>query len=172
MEQKGNVAAPRRKYRKQFKIPGEYARVSQRSSVKHLLRRAHRQPITVDEAKRLISQVLLRYGIMEDRVRQVWRAGGRGKVVHRNSTLMPWQCTLTLPNTPLTTPDKPVGQLRVGLVLHELAHILEYWDHYQEARQLGYDSIRLLFPTRNFYHGWNFVGILDRLLKRFYNEGN
>lgn len=133
-----NLIRPRRLYRKRTaQIPGEYQRVSEWSTQYFRLSQAHSTPITRENAYELIKKLALRYSIKNLLVE--WIAGrfkGRGgKKKGRPFVQLP------------TEAGSGVGYLRVGLVLHEFAHV-----------------IRETSANPGMPHGREFVATLDKLL--------
>jgi len=115
-------------------IAGEYAGVYRQSAQKSLLAKAHTTPIAREDAVALMT--LLTANLNDNRrVRVQFNRGSRGRW---NPTAM----QITLPSEPLARPGAGAGYLRVGIVLHELAHALA--------------------PARG--HGPQFVAVLDKLL--------
>jgi hypothetical protein len=117
----------------------EYARVLSRSRDPELLRRLHARAISPTDAEALVALVF------ETAHRTAPRVVFRGYRGHSNIKTM----TITLPaagNRIAPSSGIGIGSLRVGIVLHECAHLL--------AQR---------FTTRDLCHGPVFVGHLDAL---------
>ena len=110
------VCRPRKK--QQGQIPGEYTRVSQHTREYTRLYIAHDTPLTQGEAENIIARLIDRNHIKELRI-DWWEGKARG-----HGGLLRGHPYMSLPTTPSTKGHNPVGYLRLGLVLHEFAHVL------------------------------------------------
>ena len=97
-------------------VDGEYQRVAQWSSRKDLLEKAHSTPCTMVQAKALLDILSKENGV---RVHIRWRSGmGRGRAYCQSGMI-------SLPTRVLQRGEQGRAcKLRVGLVLHEPAHIV------------------------------------------------
>lgn len=126
-------------------IVGEYKSVGRMTREPDLMRKANMTPMTDTQARVLIGALAKLRGIDGVAVRFVHRAS-RGR-----ATSLPhggYRITLSSIPLPPDRKDRPYGLLRVGLVLHEFAHVVMFADP----------------ATRREAHGPAFVAALDRLL--------
>ena len=151
--------------KKQYNIPGEYARVSQWSKERDLLRIAHVTPINVLDTTALLKKMAARYGLPQLKI--TWR---KGKCVGHGGIDKDFNPHITLPTSVYepTFEHSPCERLRVGIILHEFAHILQY----MKAINAFFEDGDVM-PNENPYcyisrkvggHGLNFVSIFDKLL--------
>lgn len=123
-------------------VPGEYPAVARGSGQRDLLRRAHQTPLTVVQAQGMLQTLAESHEIAGLTLR--FHASHRGSTIRRAG-----KTVVRLPATPLPADSlgAPSGYLRLGVVLHEFAHVL-----------LGAQK-----PARP-PHGVEFVQSLDALL--------
>lgn len=95
------------------RISGEYPRIAQKTSNYELLDRLHDTPITQGAALELIKDITGTFSIKIGEVKFKPDHNGRAMWKTRN---------LILPSTPKNG-NRRVGRLRVGIVVHELAHL-------------------------------------------------
>lgn len=130
-------------------VKGEYPQVSKWSQQKILLRKAHNMPITRKAAKALISALTQAHALpftidvsFIDAERGFGGFDGAGNAV------------IGLPAAPLPKAyADPAPYLRMGIVLHEFAHVLKI---YREDQERGYEYTDA--------HSKEFVNVLDELL--------
>ena len=124
-------------------IHGEYQMVSRRLQQYTLLARAHAEPIEQDEARTLVEMLAEHYQLAYP-VLVHFRHRSPGRI----SRTKDGKRLILLPSFPMPKVGGPfgkqVGYLRVGIVLHEFAHVLDL------------DTAKR--------HGTGFVHILDELL--------
>ena len=104
-------------------IDGEYDCVAAASSNPALLALAHKVPVSKETAEQLINLFLP--GIA------IHYRGYKGRAGSSSGISLP------APDNKWTSTDTVVGTLRAGIVLHEVAHLLQYaksnrWAHDQE----------------------------------------
>ncbi len=122
-------------------IDGEYVGVTQRSRQPNLLRHAHQTPTVPEEARVLVQILAEHFNIPAPAVRFRVRSYGRARRT---------QYDILLPRERMRPGNSPtIGHLRVGIVLHEFAHLL----HHKRC-----PDIRCLD------HGLEFCRILDEVL--------
>lgn len=115
-----------------LKIPGEYAQVSKHLyalGVGHEAHAAHQIPVTPRDAQEIISRFCGTDTLVAYR-------GRRGRANWRRNTI-------TLPAAAGTWPTAPsVPYLRLGIVLHEVAHILARRKHGRGIKPHGTEFCR------------------------------
>lgn len=134
---------------RQYKIPGEYPRVSQWTTQSFLLREAHATPCDYKEAGQILLALMGHFGV---KVPLVEYEGKRRAMAY-------YPRKIVFPRVPLPPEEKQFlsGYLRVGVVLHEYAHFLK--DHRERnVNSSGYLVLRT--PS----HGRFFVACLDEIL--------
>jgi len=140
-------------------VEGEYLTVQDASTDQPALRLAHETGCTREEAISLVRRIEKREGLPPGAIRIMFRAGsrGRGGFLYRRGRT--WNDSpqrilrVLLPSEPL--PDggySPYGRLRIGIVLHEVAHAVLV------AQGLGYG------------HGRLFVQRLDQYVQHWLEE--
>lgn len=126
-------------------IPGEYNVVTRASRDADALLAAHATPCTKAEARALLAALQVQHGVLNLKVTITTRCRrGRGGVKRKRDYSAvslgssPWDAPwgprvpfVTLPAVPRKLASSTCGNfagLRVGLVLHEFAHVLRPWD--------------------------------------------
>lgn len=94
-------------------ISGEYAMVARRSRNYALLKDLHETPCGQQVAKALIENISREFGVKVSAIR--FKEWTRGRAYYKTSSLC-------LP----ATPGKGFGYLRIGIVLHEIAHLIAF----------------------------------------------
>ena len=110
------------------KISGEYTMVGRRSKNYALLKQLHETACTQEEALSIVKTVSHQYGITVSVVR--FREGVRGRAYCKTFAL-------SLP----ATPGAGFGRLRVGIVLHELAHLIAFHRFKERAHRRPFLSL-------------------------------
>ena len=112
-------------------IYGEYAKVSRRTKNYDLLEMLHSTPCTQSEAIAMIESIAKQYGISVSAIR--FREGSRGRAYYK-------KFSITLP----ATPGSGFGRLRIGIVLHEIAHLIACKRGEKAHRQVFVDVLDTL----------------------------
>lgn len=128
---------------------GEYSKVCKLTRNLALLLSAHETPCNQDEAKALIETVARKYGLQVSAVR--FKEGVRGWAYYKSQSL-------SLP----ASAGKGFGRLRVGIVLHEIAHLIT---RKKIGIPLRVGGMKLRRKTGEESHGTVFVSVLDDLLQ-------
>jgi len=131
-----------------LEIPGEYQKVSRLSRDPHRLQSAHQTPCTQEAAQKIVGIVDDLHDIEVSVVRFRERACGRAY----------YNRALSLP----ATPGAGFGCLRVGIVLHELAHLVTWKQYGRPQRRAGTRRTKRKGAEA---HGQVFVSILDDLIE-------
>jgi len=99
-------------------VQGEYACVCKKSSVFYLIDRAHKMPLTREQAEKLVIDLSIRF-LDGQRPTVRFRKESRGR-----ANASRW--SICLPLVSLKEGELPFGKLRVGVVVHEVAHLATY----------------------------------------------
>jgi len=137
-------------------IPGEYDIVSRQTLNLNRLRAAHRTSCDASMAYLLVAVMhehafpnssiqLPRVRLRKPRI-GLQSARGWGGVKKGRGYM-------SLPETPMSDPNKPYGRLRAGLVIHEYAHVVEFLKYGRSDHGARFTMIldELLFHTEKFW---------------------
>lgn len=127
---------------------GEYDNVCKYTTQYDNLKHAHCSPITIDESKEVLKLLCKKFNISYKK--GVWKFSSR--VTRGWGGLKNKKPYFSVPNKTLQEYGYKYGYLRVGLILHEFAHVL----HRSRRKQADQS------------HGRNYITILDRVVKYYY----
>ena len=134
---------------------GEYTNVVKRSKYQSLLIRANKEGMTQTTATALIERLRQEYGMGKPIVL---------KFVEGHRGVANFGYTITLPASPYKNETSVLGKLRVGVVLHEFAHVvLMSRGAYSGGNNKTQGGSRQL-------HGEVFSQVLDKLISDYYTK--